>query len=231
MTRPALQYERVKEYILAGIHRGQWAEGTKIPSENELATQFSLSRMTANRAIRELAEMGVLDRVQGKGTFVSAPRPLQSVLKIHGINQEILARGNRYSCRLLAQEAAKVDAKLVEQMDLPIGSEVWTSTLLHMENDIPVQLEQRWVNPFVAPHYLKQDFSQMTPHDYLMKQSPLTRGEHTIEACIPDTKTRRWLKMDAGEACLRIHRQTWTHQTIASYAKLSHPGSRYQLKT
>ena len=231
MNKPVLRYERVKRYILDGIGRGQWQRGARIPSENELADRFSMSRMTVNRAINELAGEGVLDRIQGKGTFVARPRPLQSVLKIQAIDDEIRMRGNEYSCRLLGLGQEEVAAAIGGQMQLPTGSRVFCSTIVHLENDLPVQLEQRWVNPVVAADYLKQDFVRMTPHRYLTQLAPFTSGEHTVEAWMPDSRTRRWLKMKAGEPCLLIHRRTWVRQTVASYVRLTHPGTRYQLNT
>ena len=232
MPQQSLQYQRIKNFILAGIDGGKWELGARIPSENQLAQRFSLSRMTVNRAIKELEADGVVDRVQGKGTFVSAPRPLSSVLQIQSIDQEIKARGNQYSCQVLNLRAAKANAELSQQLQLPRDANVWTSSIVHFENEIPMQFEQRWVQPSIWKHYLDQDFSKQTPHDYLMGNAPFTRGEHTLEACLADAKIRRILQLEnKQEACLLIHRRTWVRKTVASYVKLYHPGNRYQLTT
>lgn len=223
-------YQQIKTFILDGIDEGDWKSGAKIPSENELAEQFAVSRMTVNRAIKELEADGVVDRVQGKGTFVST-RPLKSVLQIQAIDREIQQRGGMYSCQVIHVREEKSDSEISNQLGLVVGSKVYTSLILHCEDGQPVQLEQRWVRPSEFRKYLKQDFQKQSPHDYLMSQSPFTNGEHVIEACLPDAHVRRVLKMASKEPCLLIHRRTWVGKTIASYVKLFHPGSRFQLTT
>jgi GntR family transcriptional regulator, histidine utilization repressor len=101
--------------------------------------------------------------------------------------------------------------------------------IVHYENDMPVQLEDRLVNPLVAPDYLSQDYHQLTPYTYLMRVAPLTAGEHIVEAVLPDLRQRKHLALDEHEPCLLIRRQTWSDNKIVTYARLLYPGSRYKL--
>lgn len=231
MKASSPHYQTVKSHIIDGIRSGRWSAGERIPSETALAREFGLSRMTANRAVRELAADGILERVQGKGTFVVEAQPLTSVLQIRSIADEIKARGNNYSARVVSVRLVVVTSSIQQRMWLPVGSQVASSTVIHFENEIPLQVEQRLVNPVLAPDYTSQDFSATTPHDYLTSLAPFSRGEHTIEACWPESRMLRWLQLDSGEPCLRIHRTTWVGSTVASNAILTHAGSRYQLRT
>ncbi len=54
--------------------------------------------------------------------------------------------------------------------------------MVHYENEVPVQIEDRCVNAAVVPDYLHQDYTATTPHDYLSLIAPLTEGEHIVEA-------------------------------------------------
>jgi GntR family histidine utilization transcriptional repressor len=105
---------------------------------------------------------------------------------------------------------------------------VFHSRVLHFENDEPVQLEERWVNPAVAPEYALQDFTNTTPNQYLVRVAPLQRVEYRIEALAADADTRELLTMDELEPCLVLHRRTWSQSQVASIANLWHPGSRYR---
>ena len=67
--RPA--YKRIKEHVENLIRSGRLKDGDAIPPESALADQFKVSRMTANRALRELTDEQILIRVQGSGTFVA----------------------------------------------------------------------------------------------------------------------------------------------------------------
>lgn len=71
---PLPLYLQVKQSIIEKIHTAEWQANDRIPSESELVTQFQCSRMTANRALRELTAEGLLVRLQGVGTFVAEPK-------------------------------------------------------------------------------------------------------------------------------------------------------------
>jgi GntR family histidine utilization transcriptional repressor len=101
--------------------------------------------------------------------------------------------------------------------------------IVHYENDRPVQLEDRYVSPKLAPDYLRVDFSRTTPYDYLIKVAPLQEAEHLLRAVMPDERTRKLLAMKRNEPCLLVIRRTWTEGQIASVARLYHPGSRYEM--
>lgn len=71
MGRQAHKYEMVKTYLLSYIQSRALVKGDRIPSENELAEQFQVSRLTARQAITDLVNGNVLYRQRGSGTFVS----------------------------------------------------------------------------------------------------------------------------------------------------------------
>lgn len=226
MNAPA--YQGIKDFILARIHSGEWGEGDQVPSENELAREFKVARMTVNRALRELTAEQVLTRVQGAGTFVARPKYESTLVAIRSISDEIVARGHRHRASVLSLGATVADAALAEEMQLKPGSPIFHSCLLHFENDEPVQFEERWVNPATAPDYALQDFTQITPNQYLVRVAPLSRVEYRIEAALPEPDTRGHLTMADSEPCLVLHRRTWTQALVASIANLWHPGSRYR---
>src|ERR1700722_7151459 len=107
-TAPLARYERVKEHIRTRILSGEWRPGDRIPSEVTLVRELGVSRMTINRALRELAEQGVLTRFSGVGTFVAEEKPQSTLLMIAHIGDEIRARGHEYhySIELRARESA-----------------------------------------------------------------------------------------------------------------------------
>ncbi|MCB6183629.1 histidine utilization repressor [Leeia sp. TBRC 13508] len=226
MTTPA--YQNIKDFILSRVASGEWREGDLVPSENELAKQFSVARMTVNRAIRELTADQVLIRVKGAGTFVAQPKYQSTLVEIKSIAEEITARGHQHSAVVLKLDAVVLDESLAREMQMKAKQPVFHSVLLHLENGTPIQLEERWVNPKVAPDYAAQDFTQTTPNEYLVHVAPLQKVEYRIEARSPDSGTRSALKMESGEPCLMLHRRTFSQGEVASVANLWHPGSRYQ---
>jgi GntR family histidine utilization transcriptional repressor len=223
-------YERIKELILTQIAGGTWAPAQRIPSENELVRRVGASRMTVNRALRELRDAGYLVRVQGVGTFVADRRAQGHPLAIRNIADEILARGHLHSARVLTLERCTASSKLAGHFNLRAGHELYHSRMVHLENGLALQLEDRYVNPAVAPQYLEQDFTLTTPNAYLMQVAPLQSVEHIVQAARTDSATAQLLQMDVTEPCLVLRRRTWSGGAVASAVTLSHPASRFELQ-
>ena len=222
-------YERIKTLILTQIASGGWAVTQRIPSENDLVRLVGASRMTVNRALRELTDAGYLIRVQGVGTFVADRRAQGHPLAIRNIADEILERGHLHAARVISHERCIATTELAARFKLRAGHELFHSRLVHLENGLPLQLEDRYVNPAVAPGYLAQDFTTMTPNAYLMQVAPLQSVEHTVQAARTEAHTARLLQMDSGEPCLVLRRRTWTQGVVATWVTLTHPASRFEL--
>jgi GntR family histidine utilization transcriptional repressor len=146
-------YQRIKEYILDRVHGGHWREGDQVPSEHELLRRFRVSRMTVNRALRELTAEQVLTRVKGSGTFVARPKYASTLVAIRSIAQEIEARGHKHTCDVLSVERIKAGSEFAAQFELNGRAPLFHSRLLHREDDVPIQVEERWVNAPLAPDY------------------------------------------------------------------------------
>ncbi|MGO8858370.1 MAG: histidine utilization repressor [Steroidobacteraceae bacterium] len=222
-------YLKVKRHILDNIGSGKWATSTRVPSENDIVKSFGVSRMTANRALRELRDEGVLVRIAGVGSFVADRHAHAHPLEIRSIADEIRERGHAHRAEIISLERMRAVAELSEDFGIAPRSELYCSVIVHFENDRPVQLEDRYVLPKLAPDYLKIDFSKTTPYDYLTKVAPLEEAEHVLRAVMPDDRTRKLLAMKRDEPCLLMIRRTWTAGQIASVARLYYPGSRYEM--
>jgi GntR family histidine utilization transcriptional repressor len=226
MSRPnaSLQplYVQVKRHILDNIGSGKWGTSTRVPSENDIVKSFGVSRMTANRALRELRDEGVLVRIAGVGSFVADQHAHAHPLEIRSIADEIRRRGHSHRAEIVSLERIRAVAQLAEDFGIAPRSELYSSVIVHFENERPIQLEERYVLPKLAPDYLKVDFNQTTPYDYLVRVAPLQEAEHLLRATMPDERTRRLLDMKREEPCLLMIRRTWT-------AGLYHPGFRYEM--
>lgn len=228
MDPPKPHYLKLKHYILRHITHGDWQPHSRVPSENELVRKFGISRMTVNRALRELTDTGVLVRVQGVGTFVAGPKAESAMFEVRSIRDEILSRKQVHSVRVLTCEAVLARAAITAQFALAPGSELFHTRLLHNADGKPLQLEDRFVNPACAPEYLALDFHAEIPHQYLMRVAPLQRTEHAIEAEIAPRRLAAQLDIGEGDPLLVLTRRTWSRGQVASYVRLISPASQYR---
>ncbi|MDN4055278.1 histidine utilization repressor [Massilia sp. YIM B02763] len=220
-------FQRIKDYLVGEIAAGRWKEGDLVPSEQALVRQFGVSRMTVNRAVRELTAEQVLTRRQGSGTYV-APQKYQATLEIRNIADEVRARGHVHASRPLLLESSPASEALAQQFALDPGTVLFHSLIVHAENGEPIQVEDRWVNPACAPAYLEQDFSRTTPNEHLMVAAPLQGATYSIEALPAPRDVAEMLGIGAGTSCLVLKRRTTSQGRVASVVTMWHPGHLYK---
>lgn len=222
-------YEKVKGHILQRIDSGTWKAAEKIPSENDLIAELGVSKMTVNRALRELADAGYINRVVGVGSFVAESKVHVHPLEVRNIAEDIRSRDHTHSCEVVLLTRERANARLAANLGLAADKPVYHSVIVHFDNGTPIQLEDRYVNPKVAPDYLEVDFQSTTPNEYLTQTAPLQEVEHVVEAILPPAPVAALLKMPSDQPCLLISRRTWTGEDVASGARLYHPGNLYRL--
>ncbi|MEX2495061.1 MAG: histidine utilization repressor [Woeseia sp.] len=223
------RYQQLKESIIRQISNGELRPRDRVPSENELAGTAGVSRMTANRALRELNDEGYVERIAGVGTFVADFKAASHVLEVRNIADEIASRGHRHSADVLETGREAADAAIAGLLQAEEGEGVFHIVVVHRENESPIQHENRYVLASFAPDCLQQDFSRITPSAWLSAVSPLQEARQVVRAVMPDPVVRDTLQMNDGEPCLMVKRLTWARGRPVSFARLYHPGERFEL--
>ena len=225
----SLSYEVVKQSIHKRIADGGWEPGVRLPSERELVQEFGCARMTVHRALRELEAEGLIERRQGSGSYVAELHPISNLLQVRDIHDEIAERGHAHTTRVCGVEREKAGPEVAVAMRMRKGSTVFRCRLVHLENGVPIQFEDRHVNPALAPHLLEQDFTLVTPSRVLFEHAPLTEAEQVVEAVLATPEQAALLDVSTGSALLMVSRRTVSQGQVASIARLYHPGSRFRL--
>ncbi len=224
-------YEQVKSAIDRRIETEEWPANFQIPSEENLADEFGTSRLTVRRALRELQTDGVLVRIQGRGTFVIGPRMQCAIFNLPDITEEVSLSGGAHSCRVLQHAILGRDHPGRNMLQLPPDEVVFHSRLLHLEDGTPIQLEDRYVNSSEAPGYIEQDFTNVTPHNWLLRETTVTTIDNTIRAIRADEEARRHLQIDENQPCLLLDRSTWRDGIPVTRSRFIYPGDRYRLRS
>jgi len=222
-------YQQVKDAISDKISTGEWLPGQMIPSENQLAESLCMSRMTINRPLRELTAEGLLRRVHGLGTFVAEPARRAHLIELVSISQEIRTQGKEHKAVVLSQKVVNADQDMSERMQLVLGAKLFKVELVHYQDDVPIQLETRVVNPSLVPGFIDIDFTTVTTTDYLISQISPEELEHVVKAIMPDKFIAKQLDISMSEPCLKLLRRTWKNKQVVTAADLIYPSSRYDL--
>ena len=242
MTKTLPAYQRIKNAILDNIHSGKWQAGNAISTEMALATEFGVSRMTVNRALKELSEERVLERRQGSGTFVAQQQFNHTFVEVRNIAEDLKSANRDYEAKVVSKRAVTaslLDDELrrkfgIDEMatvthtdasDAPILYEV---KIIHIADGEPIQFEERWVDAEKVPHFIDQDFTVVNTSDYLVAKIPLESGSYTIRALAAPVEVADVLQIAPQSPTLVLHRQTYSAGQVVTFVKMWHAGDRYQ---
>jgi len=227
MAQP--RYLQIKNDILDKIHTGVLQADDRIPSEHKLAKQFSVSRLTVQRAIRELVSEGLLRRTQGSGTFVTDMTHRFSLIEVRDVVDEIIRLGGEPGTEVLLQRRVVPPPDVTELLELEDGQEVFHVALLQNMDGQPVAHEERFAVVDVYPDFLDQDFSKRSVFDYLAARSVLEEIENIVAAVHVDKRLAGLLEIDVSDPCIRVHRRNWYRGQCVTLTRITYAGSRQVL--
>ena len=139
-------YQNIKTEMREWIQTGIWKQGGLIPVEAALAKEFGCARATVNRALRELAQEGILERRRKAGTRVVMPVGRSANFEIPRIRLEIEETGATYRYALLLREVTVPPANVRSKLETSQEIRSLHLHCLHYSNEAPFQFEDRWIN-------------------------------------------------------------------------------------
>lgn len=229
-SRDPLSYREIKKIVLERIRNRTWAADSLLPSEEELAAEFSSTRTTVNRALRELAEDGYLERKRRAGTRVLEVPIRKAQFAIPLVRDEIAKTGATYRYALVDRTQTAAPAWLSARLNLKPGQTVLHIRCMHYAGNAAFQFEDRWIVFATVPDILQADFSGSGPNDWLVKNVPFTNLELSFMATKADQAISEFLDMAPGDPVFTAERITWLNGATVTFAKL-YFAQGYRMKT
>ena len=230
MGTPLRTWRDVRAEVLARIRSRHWKPGDLIPGEADLAVEFGCARATVNRALRDLADAGLLDRKRRAGTRVATHPVGKATVAIPILRQEVEARGQSYGYGLIAQSVARPPADVAARMRLTAGTDAMRVTALHLADGHPYALEDRWINAAALPQLAEADFATISPNEWLVANAPLSHGDIAFSAMAASSEIAELLGCDPYAALFVIDRDTWDADRSVTSVRLTFaPG--YRMRT
>ena len=221
-------WEHIRAEVQRRIRDRQWPHGAMIPTEEELAAEFGCARATVNRALRDLAQSGVLERRRKAGTRVVALPVRHATLSIPVIRQEVAARGQAYGFRLLEHTLALPPVPVASRLAAGPGLRMIYLETLHLADGQPFVFEARWLNPAVLPDPTP-DFATISANEWLVAHVSYAMGDIAFFAAGATAREASVMGVAPGEPLLITERSTWGPQDAITFVRLAHaPGYRVQ---
>ena len=228
---PVRGWREVRDEARDRIDRGVWKPGERIPNEAELAEELGCARSTVNRALRELALQGFLERRRRGGTRVAATPVRRAVLDIPIIRQEVEGMGAAHGYRLLERKRRKPSRQVRETHGLAPDEDMLRVRALHSSDGRPYLHEDRWLLVASVPEALDADFESVSANEWLVRNVPLVRGEIELGAVAASAVEASVLGIDPGAALFVIRRATWNATGLITTVCLTHaPGYRMRAR-
>lgn len=219
-TANRVSYQQVKGMVLSSIRNNTWPPGSIIPGEIELAEQFGCARATVNRAMRELAEDGIVERKRKAGTMVKPSPTPRAKFDIPVIREEIEKTGSAYRYALVRRSKTKSPDWLRAKLNLSSDDQVLQTQCMHFRDNKPYQFEDRWINLTAVPAAGNTEFKTMSPNEWLLREVPFTNAEITFSASRATKSLSDFLDCSEGDALFSIERTTWLGDMTVTFARL-----------
>lgn len=231
---PVPRYHQLKEILRERIRSGEWKPGDLIPSERELSETYDISRMTARQAITELVNEGVFFREQGRGTFVAQNKITQQLLHLTGFTEDIRARGQKPSTKVLSATMLPVDEVAATHLRIAVGEPLFVVRRLRLADDEPLAIEVSMLHFKGCERLVDEDLEHQSLYRILESTYgiPLMEADQEIEAGLASGEEAHILKVAPGSAVLYTRRTTYTERNRPiEYAKSVYRGNKYTFHT
>jgi GntR family transcriptional regulator len=204
-------YLQIQEYLAEKIDSGILKPESRIPSERELSTELGVSRMTVRRAITELVNVGLLERVHGAGTFVAKQKIDYAASELVSYTDAIRSHGLQVSRQLLEFGEVPASRRLAERLEVSIGHSLYRVVLLYLANRVPVILERSFFPCERCPNLQDYDLEKTSIYDLLSQayQIRVSHIDQSIESIVASENAASQLRVEDGFPLLMITRAVY----------------------
>ena len=223
MTRKAPKYERIKNYLIQGIISRNFCD--ILPSENQLADKFSVSRMTARRALNELERDGTVERIPGKGTFVCQLKHYtRGFFRVRPFQKWAQDLNVALSTQVL--ESQIIDAPEPISETLKYKGPVIFLRILNYFDDSPVRYAVRYLRADLCAGILQENLEEESIHDILINryQLPLTKINQNMTAIGLDAELAALFGETEGYPAFYFQRLTYSFEMPLTYVEYTMRG-------
>lgn len=201
-------YSQIEQSIMEKIKNGILSEGDLLPSEQELARSYNVSRMTARQALHGLKQNGFVFTIRRKGTFVTTPKIEKTLISLQGFSQEMRSSGMRPSSIVLEHGVIAPPANIVERLQLQTDENVFKLRRLRLADKKPIAVEISYTPIKYFPGIDLIDFEKESLYSVLQSRyrSSIGWSVDVIEAAKATAEEATLLTVPRGSGILSIAR-------------------------
>lgn len=222
-------YFQLKEKLKERIARGEYLPGEQVPSENELASKYDVSRNTAKQAIAALVADGVLYRRQGLGTFVAKKKTLSGLTEKLSFSTSYASENGVLTTKVLDASEIEANGHYARKFSIEEGEIIYKINRLRMMDGTPVAIQTSYIPRKYCDKLLEYDFSEKSLFGVLESEYGvvLNYAEEILDCIKANEEEATLLKVDKGAPLFYLNRKTYDLQDrVIEYVRSFMPGYR-----
>ncbi len=224
-ARKRISFQVVRDEVKRRIETRVWPQGALLPTETQLSEEFNCARATVNRALRELADQGFVERKRKSGTRVKKEPSKHAKLEFSLTRQVVENQNATYRYALVERTVKPSPGWLASQLGTPCEARVLHVVCMHYADNLPFQMEERWINIDAIPDVESADLRDHGPHEWLLNAAPFTGAEISFSAISADSRLAEFMGTTAGTSMIKLERTTWKDEEPICFARMvHHPG-------
>lgn len=198
-------YRKIAQQIREEIESGQWEEGQSIPTEKHLSEQFGASRVTVRQAIKMLVEEGLLEKVQGSGTYVKEQKIEHNIFELISFTEEMRSLNKEPVNKVLNFQLLEPDDHVKRMLSLEEGRKVFYVRRQRLVDDIPYVVEDTYLPVDLFPN-LSYQIMTGSKYDYIEKEvgKKIKESYQEVIPVLPEEDMAEALTVDQGTPVLKI---------------------------
>ncbi|HYF17143.1 MAG TPA: GntR family transcriptional regulator [Ramlibacter sp.] len=201
-------YARLRDALRGRILDGALAPGDQLPSEAELSAEHGVSRITVRQALGDLQKAGLIVRLQGKGAFVAPPHASQNLQRLEGLSEALAEQGQSVRSKRLSATEVRARGEVAAQLGVPAGTAVVQLASLRYLDGKPLSVSRSHFVPGLGERVARVDVSDRDLLEVLERDlaQPVREAQLEIRAMAMPARDAKWLRCEAGEPALHVHR-------------------------
>ena len=204
-------YHQIYLILRDQIASGGYAHDAFLPTEQELVREYDVSRITAKRALNELAADGLVVRLRGRGTQVQTKNPVPPVrAPIEGLIENILAMGLETEVELLEFDYVPATVEVATALNCAAGDVVQRAERVRLLNGEPFSHLETYIPEAIGRSFSRRDLER---HPLLLllerSGSSISHATQVITASLANGKISRLLNVPIGSSVLKIMRTVY----------------------
>jgi GntR family transcriptional regulator len=227
-------YAQLEQILADRISDGSWRPGDQLPTEDQLVSEFEISRTTVRTTVQNLARRGLIEIRRGKGTFVAQPKIEPPLTGLSSFVEDMCALGHSASARLLGHRSMPASKIVAQKLNLPVGDPVIYVRRVRLANGIALSYDETWLPRELGEQVVSNNL-EAEPIFKLLEEkydTPLIEAEYRLEAVVADRIVAQTLDIAIASPIFLIERVSFTKDDRpVDYEKLHYRGDQVQFIT